>query len=743
MFTSGIPGLAQSLPVTVPDIPISPSQVTDHISGPSSTSYLLNVNKCTVGVKTDVRVAIAAAINMVSAQSPILLGRHLSPDESARLDTDEITAFFALCEEEFVRGNAEERARSDAEDFVFPASDLLRDGDSLRRLHTIEAVVQERHSLQSAGRFNSDRYAAHLSSTSDAHVLCGLAGVGAPIPVAHDFVFNPIAEAPRKLQLKLGNCYCKHAYKLWKSGGALIFREEDIPVDERSKLNINPLHWCPKPFCKCGRWLGDLSNRLLGTSINCPESKELARDLFGDMGYPSIEEIIIKWLDYADKNNYHLYDLRIWKEDIRSAFSQFNIQPSDTYKLAFTFAEGLILVMIWGFFGWTGAPMVFANFSRAILEVLLQFVLGCLFIFCDDFIGCGHFSIVDYDQTLARDMVVKVFGEGKVALEKSVLPSTEAEVLGWWVDLVAGTIRPSDKGIRKLMFVFFTLDISSTHWSLQMCQVLASLAQRYSQALMGMRPFVHAFHELCSGPPSQWRRVSAKAKFAVEMWRSMLLLLFINKEHMSVSLRVMVGSSIGFDRFELISDGSYLGVGVLEANEQRNWSTSPFMSYLFKFKQNRKVADLPKYQNHREFVGLVVAILFMVRSRKLPPTGAVIVWVNDNTSALEWARTNMCKGRSSQVVFMLYSLILIKYKLHVVQVEHIAGSSLMMKPVDALSRGLPTPELNPSLSVDFSSSTSLDNIMSLCNPTLNHSVEEYHYTFVMLNDLLCQFEGEC
>ena len=708
-------------------------------------NYLLNVNKCSVGIKGDVRAAITAAIDNVHRQGPILIGRSLSELEAKSLNVDNIVSFFDVCHEEFVRGNAEERARLDAQEFVFPTKDLLRDGDSLRRLHTIDAVVQERHQLQSGNRFNTDRFEEHLSKTTDAPVLCGLAGVGAPIPVASDFIFNPVAEAPRKLQLKLGNCYCKHAHKLWESGGALVFREEDIPFSERCKLNINPLHWCPKPFCNCGRWLGDLSNRLQGTSINCPESKQLARELFGDMGYPSIEEIINKWIEYADLNHYRLCELRIWKEDIRSAFSQFNIQASDTYKLAFTFADGLILVMIWGFFGWTGAPLVFANFSRAILEVLLQFVLGCLFVFCDDFIGCGHHSIVAYDQALARDMVVKVFGEGKVALEKSVLPSTEAEVLGWWVDLVQGTIRPSDKGIRKLMFVFFTLDVSASHWSLQMCQVLASLAQRYSQALMGMRPFVHAFHELCGGPVSvsnKWRKVSAKAKFAVTMWRTVLLLLFINRESMSVSLRVMVGSSVGFEKLELLTDGSYKGVGILDLNVARDLAMSVFTGYMFKYVYNRKTADLSKYQNHREFVGLVVGILLLVRLRKIPPEGAVITWVNDNTSALDWARKNMCKGSSSQVVFMLYSLLLIKYKLHIVQVEHIAGMSVMMKPADALSRGLPIPELNPDLSVNLSDSPSLDALMNLCNPTLVHFEEDFHSSLLKLNDLIYQFEIE-
>jgi hypothetical protein len=520
----------------------------------------------------------------------------------------------------------------------------------------------------------------------------------------------------------------------------LIFRESDIPENERAKLNINPLHWCPKPFCEGGRWLGDLSNRLEGMSINCPESKDLAKQVYGEMSYPSIGEIISSWLLYAHTHQYALSDMRIWKEDIRSAFSQFNIKPEETYKLAFMFAEGLILIMIWGFFGWTGAPLVFACFSRAMLEVLVKSSEGTIFVFCDDFIGCGHFSVVNADQVAACELIIHVFGDGKVALEKSVPPSSKAEVLGLWVDLDRETIRPSDKGIRKLIFVFFSVNTESSHWSLEMCQVLASLAQRYSQALMGMRPFVYAFHELCGGKVSKWRRVSGKARFAVEMWRVCLILLLINKNFMSVSLRVMVNTPSGFEVFDLLTDGSYLGAGALILNAARILSDCLFAGYLFKFTQNRDLANKSKYQNHREFVGLVIGIILLVKTTKIPAYGAVIRWVNDNTAALEWARTNMCKGKSSQVIFMFYSALLIKYKLHVVQVEHIAGISELMRPVDALSRGWETPELSVALRVDLSNSVALDELMVWCNPTVVLPAEGYHDVFQSIHGVLVQLE---
>ena len=112
----------------------------------------------------------------------------------------------------------------------------------------------------------------------------------------------------------------------------------------------------------------------------------MVENLYGVMSYLTIEEIITDWLSFVKSQGYQLKDCRIWKEGIRSAFGQFDFSPDETYKLAFQFAIGLIMIsMMIGFFGWTGAPLVFANFSRALIEVLRKDtkVLGVVHIFCD------------------------------------------------------------------------------------------------------------------------------------------------------------------------------------------------------------------------------------------------------------------------------------------------------------------------------------------------------------------------
>lgn len=707
------------------------------------SSFTISINKLSALIEEDIDEVIAAAVAL-SLKYVSYLCHEGDASNSVAFNTQLFKHFFNTCQKEFVRGNAEEIARLDAADFKFSEETLAQDGNDLRRLGTIENLVLERQASVRADRFNETRCRALFSGVADSERLLRLATEGAYVPVGSDFVTNPVAEKPRNLQKKLGNCYSKHAYKLWLKKAVLIFREKDIVESEMEKLNKNPIHWCVKPLFPPGRMLGDLSNRSEGTSINCPESKLLVAELYGEMSYPDINEIVSTWLDFADSNGYALSEMRMWKDDIRSAFNQFNFQPSETYKLAFTFAEGLIMIMICGFFGWTGAPQVFANFSRGMLEVLRAAVLGCIFIFCDDFIGFGHHSQAQGDQQLAQNLIVQTFGDNAWAEEKCVTPCLQAEILGWWVDLAAATIRPSDKAIRKLTFTFFTINNEASHWSLQMCQVLASLSYRYSQGLMGMRPFVTPFYELCAGKQSvKWRKVSSKARFAVEMWRVAIIILFKNKESMSVSLRVLVRNSSGYVKLSSITDGSYLGAGavVLDSHSPIVLSMLPssiFTSYDFPF-----VSKLPKFQNHREFLGLIVAIMTLIWAKKVPPQGAVLHWVNDNTSALKWAEDNMCKGEASQIAFMLYSMLLVQFKVQVVQVQHTAGSSELMKPVDSLSRRSIPSVFNPSLQVNLNDSVSLRALMLLCDPSVTRNASEHHVAFVQVNTWLKAFVLEC
>jgi site-specific DNA-cytosine methylase len=56
---------------------------------------------------------------------------------------------------------------------------------------------------------------------------------------------------------------------------------------------------------------------------------------------------------------------------------------------------------------------------------------------------------VEEDQSTVQSFATRVFGTKALAADNTI-PTTAIDVIGWHVDLVAETIRPNDKGIRKL-----------------------------------------------------------------------------------------------------------------------------------------------------------------------------------------------------------------------------------------------------------------------------------------------------
>ena len=129
-----------------------------------------------------------------------------------------------------------------------------------------------------------------------------------------------------------------------------------------------------------------------------------------------------------------------------------------------------------GLFGWAGAPIVFGLLSRALERLLRRtIVYACFFLYVDDVIGLVLTESAVQAQQSVHVCIEDMFGSGSLEKSKSKKPSSVQVVIGWQIDLVAESVRPSDRGIQKLTVAFFSFDCSE-RVSLHLCQVLASLA---------------------------------------------------------------------------------------------------------------------------------------------------------------------------------------------------------------------------------------------------------------------------
>ena len=109
-------------------------------------------------------------------------------------------------------------------------------------------------------------------------------------------------------------------------------RYEDIPEAERPLVAFHHSHWTKKvdddpAKAAPGRWLMDCK------SINDDFTKAAAIKRYGRVVYPTISSILAKWLESVTDLGVKLADCRISKDDVESAFAQFDFAPESAMLL--------------------------------------------------------------------------------------------------------------------------------------------------------------------------------------------------------------------------------------------------------------------------------------------------------------------------------------------------------------------------------------------------------------------------
>jgi len=182
-------------------------------------------------------------------------------------------------------------------------------------------------------------------------------------------------------------------------------------------LHYNNSHWTSKPDTEDGRYLFDCANIAGGSTINSEFGFSLAEEKYQPLSHPTILSILRSAIDLADSLRCPLSDLRLWKDDIKGAFGQFNFDPHVCYLLATQVAQGIVMIYIAGMFGYHACPLIFGVFSRAITRALAILCCGSVYVYVDDLIGFSHHSTARGDQRRAQDLVVRIVsGEVFIAL---------------------------------------------------------------------------------------------------------------------------------------------------------------------------------------------------------------------------------------------------------------------------------------------------------------------------------------
>jgi hypothetical protein len=637
----------------------------------------------------------------------------ISSESTPMVDTVRLEASIQEVCDKYSTSATEAAAEADANHFELPPEVLSRDTDALHAVASLSDLVRSRQLDSAASRFNPQRCRDCFSQDPEFSTLMAIATEGARIDVSPTFVRQSVPDPPRQITRRIPHTILKHACKLWSSGNALI-----LPLTDVQHLNphFNNIHWCPKPGAPAGRFLGDCSNRQSGDVLNSREAKTAIIERYGDLRHPTIVDLVRLIFRVADKAG-GLDKIKLWKEDISGAFSQYNHYPEEVILLSFQITLLLVLIYLVGMFGWTGSPFVFAVFSRAFSRQANATIAGELEVYVDDFMAASPSDKAAADQQTTQRLVVNAFGPDGINLSKSVLPSRCTDFIGWLIDLDLKSVRPNQKGIEKIVMAFFSFDMDAAH-PLRTYQVLASLACRYSRGIIGMRPFVQPLYAMTRGfhRSDSRRSATSPVKLTIGVWRAVGLALLDQPSSLAVPLSSLIRDPSSWE-FYIISDAGPFGLG-LAIYSRTEEKCLAHISYRLPFD-----ASDPKFQNAREFQGLILGHIVL---HHLGIRHKHIQWRGDNVAALSWARKESCRSSATQASFLLYSWISILSGNQLVRADHQAGTS--MGDIDSLSRFYETQfSEDTNVSPDLQG---LDEVFSLCDPTLDSPQLEQHVSLL-------------
>jgi hypothetical protein len=317
------------------------------------------------------------------------------------------------------------------------------------------------------------------------------------------------------------------------------------------------------------------------------------------------------------------------------------------------------------------------------------------------------------------------------------------EVLGWAVRLQEETFRPSDKGVRKLAFAFWIV-ASGTVYPLVVYQMLASLSDHYSLGVPGMKPFSQALHGMSvqfgtSAGSKYYRKApSSAARMSIEVWRVASLLLLRKNSLMCRPLRYLMPSMSACRGPVIITDGSPWGSGL--GVYTPGGELIRYMAYKFPFPES-------PFQNAREYLGYLLAFLFLKWVLPDPSVCCEVTWIGDNEAALSWATKNKCNSSAAQYAFLAVTWLQMSSQFLFSRIQHQPG--FIMGDIDRLSRDLPhSLDVSKAYVVSEIQLKLLDDLFVLLDPSVaRNNIGDHHVAFssviTMTRDLFNSSRGLC
>jgi len=661
--------------------------------------------------------------------------RKLAGEANARSKEEKIMAMMQLIGELYPEGKwSEEEVRSVVEeayrtadgnygeeaaeawgaDFEWPEDVRVRDDGLAERCgFNLEAMAKAQHAERAAERLSEDRIRRLVPGDDpDRGRLLSLAQ-GMTVLTADSFAPTGRPQKMRGLYKRVKNAVNKVLVETWREGLAFIVTKEAAAkiAEVSGPLQYNTVSWAPKKDKPQGRNICDSSDDSTGNALNSEEAARKLEAMYGEIEHPTLEDLVTMVNEYADEmkaklgNEFRWEDLRLWKGDLRKAFTLLNVRAGDVKFFACELTDGLVLFYHTGLFGWTGTPFCFQVVTRAVERLVRMRIKGRMRMFVDDGMGVTMKQFLEQDIGQMREVCEALLGPLAIAEDKWEW-GRRLTWIGWDIDLDEERVTISRRNFMKTLHGFFTLDESNVQ--VRELEKVASWASRYSTILRVMEPFSKALYAETGGMQNRFAFKSLRsmgARIAVWMWRAMLCLLHLNESTFGRTL-----NSFRPRPAEVMVefDASLSGLGLV-ISDLREGKLLGCGSAVFPF----QLGEQSRWQNSAEFIAIVVAIICLVQ---LGYSNVGIKIRGDNVSSMKWGKEEHFTSALCFSAALVFILLSVAFNINVVETEHVPGEENMI--CDAMSRGYRPEDLGVSGDETLNLESEVVKLgLVLCDPT--------------------------
>jgi hypothetical protein len=163
------------------------------------------------------------------------------------------------------------------------------------------------------------------------------------------------------------------------------------------------------------------------------------------------------------------------------------------------------------------------------------------------------------------------------------------------------------------------------------------------------------------------------------MWRAEAVLLWHDRSLVAVPLRSMTKSTV-LKPFEFYTESDAGPEGVGAVIYDRHGTMLAYTGYRLPWQQDSD----NKFQNQREYIGLLIALVLLHRVCEQTPQGIAhlrhkavsVQFTGDNTTAQSWIEKEKCKSRGGQMSCMAITWMQVQSQLRVEDAAHKEGSNM-------------------------------------------------------------------